>query len=159
MSFHEITTTNFNRLTDEEWEESFLQASTRPDWVNLYLANENGESRGAGATLLTDIQDNENPFTVNKYLTAINFPNPFNPSTIINFRIPANLTNEFTTLAVYNINGEKVKDLVAENLPSGNYMTRWEGKNNSNNPVSSGVYLFRLICGNSSISGKMILLR
>jgi hypothetical protein len=52
MSYYEYTTTKFQRLTDEEWQNTYLSLATRPDWVNSYLANDSGEPRSG-----TDAQD------------------------------------------------------------------------------------------------------
>jgi hypothetical protein len=43
MSYYEYTTTNFQRLTDEEWETTYLLLATRPAWTSSYLVNESGE--------------------------------------------------------------------------------------------------------------------
>jgi hypothetical protein len=43
MSYYEYTTTNFQRLTDEEWETTYLSLATRPAWTSSYLVNESGE--------------------------------------------------------------------------------------------------------------------
>ena len=45
MSYYEYTTTGFQRLTDEEWESTYLSLATRPDWTNSYLADSSGELR------------------------------------------------------------------------------------------------------------------
>lgn len=45
MSYYEYTTTDFQRLTDEEWENTYLQLATRPEWTNLYLADTSGTSK------------------------------------------------------------------------------------------------------------------
>jgi hypothetical protein len=45
MSYYDYTTTGFQRLTDEEWETSYLSQATRPAWTSSYLANEAGEAR------------------------------------------------------------------------------------------------------------------
>jgi len=44
LSYYEYTTTSFQRLTDEEWENTYLSQAKRPAWVSSYLANEAGES-------------------------------------------------------------------------------------------------------------------
>ena len=44
MSYYEYTTTDFQRLTDEEWENTYLSQATRPAWTSSFLANESGES-------------------------------------------------------------------------------------------------------------------
>jgi hypothetical protein len=45
MSYYEYTTTNFKRLTDEEWQSTYLSKASRPEWVSSYLANSKGEQR------------------------------------------------------------------------------------------------------------------
>jgi len=45
MSYYEYTTTDFQRLTDEEWENTYLPQATRPDWTNSYLADSSGQSK------------------------------------------------------------------------------------------------------------------
>ena len=56
MSYYEHISTNFKRLTDEEWLTVYNQEpSFRPDFVNLYLADKGGNSRGEGRTLLTTL--------------------------------------------------------------------------------------------------------
>lgn len=160
MSYYEHTTTNFLRLTDDEWLNTYQTASARPDFVNLYLAGNTGVTRGDGPTLTSvkNADDGTKTLPVN-YLVVRNYPNPFNPSTIISFTIPYNLSGQKTELAVYNIQGELVKQLVNEVLPSGTYYTEWNGKNSSGNSVASGIYLYRLTSGGGSVSGKMNLIK
>ena len=45
MSYYEYTTTNFQRLTDEEWETTYLSQATRPEWTTSFLADESGEPK------------------------------------------------------------------------------------------------------------------
>ncbi|MBI3194610.1 MAG: DUF3160 domain-containing protein, partial [Ignavibacteriae bacterium] len=54
MSYHEYTTTNFQRLTDEEWAATYLSASLRPPFVNLYLADSSGTTVSPGINLTTE---------------------------------------------------------------------------------------------------------
>ena len=160
MSYHEYTTTNFQRLTDQEWEDTYLKTSTRPDWVNIYLADENGQTRGIGAELLTSVKKDDagESLPVN-HLIAKNYPNPFNPSTIITFSIPNNLSNSFTKLEVYDLKGQIIKRLLSRELPAGNYFTKWNGKNEFGKSVASGIYIFNLKVGNKQVSGKMNLIK
>ena len=89
-----------------------------------------------------------------------NYPNPFNPETNIAFSIKE---AGYTTLEVYNMKGQLVKTLVNEVKESGNYTVTWNGTNNSNKSVSSGVYFYKMISeGNSgryTSTKKMILLK
>jgi hypothetical protein len=89
-------------------------------------------------------------------LAVYSFPNPFNPTTNIQYTIPE---CSYVTLEVFDIRGRKIVSLVDRLLKSGRHNTRWEGLNSSNNPVSSGVYFLRLTAGKRTISTKIILLR
>ena len=158
-SFYDYTTLNFLRLTDEEWRDTYLATAIRPDWVNVYLANSNGSYIGEGSTLwLTGVKEDINT-TVKNYLTAQNYPNPFNASTIINFNVPTYKTNANVKLIIYNSNGELIKTLVNDNLPSGNYMAKWDGTNEAGNNVASGVYLYILKVDNLKLSSKMMMVK
>ena len=160
MSYYEYSTLNFLRLNDDEWANTYLQSALRPDWVNIYLADTLGNSRGEGATLITSVEQDGNnlPIPQTEILVS-NYPNPFNPTTIIAFTIPYDLTNSQTVLNIYDIQGELIRTLVNERLSAGNYLSRWDSKNNDGISVSSGVYIYKLEVGHQQVSGKMMLLK
>ena len=83
-----------------------------------------------------------------------NYPNPFNPSTIIAFNLPA---FGVAKLSVYNITGQKVRDLVNGPLSAGSHSIVWDGRDASGQLVSSGVYLTRLSQGSHATAGRMLL--
>jgi len=83
-----------------------------------------------------------------------NYPNPFNPSTMISFGIPEAQT---VRISIYNVLGQKVTELVNEFLPAGNYSVTWNAKDNGGNSVSSGMYFYSLETGATSVVKKMIL--
>jgi hypothetical protein len=80
-----------------------------------------------------------------------NFPNPFNPSTTINYSL-AKAGN--VKLTVYNAIGSKVTTIVNEYKPAGNYSVQFNGSN-----LASGIYLYRLESGNYSTAKKFILMK
>jgi photosystem II stability/assembly factor-like uncharacterized protein len=90
-------------------------------------------------------------------LNIIVYPNPFNPSTIISFSVTQTLS--FVTLSVYNIKGQKIKNLVNEVLTQGSHTVLWDGKNNNGNEVSSGLYLCRLRIGDQVITRKLMMMK
>ncbi|MGD8782242.1 MAG: FlgD immunoglobulin-like domain containing protein [Ignavibacteria bacterium] len=90
---------------------------------------------------------------VNEFALA-NYPNPFNPSTNINFSIPK---AQNVKLLIYNILGEKVKELVNSNMEAGSYTVQWNGDNQSGRKVNSGVYFSVLQTQEKRIVKKMIL--
>ena len=158
-SYYEYRTTNFLRLTDEEWDNTYLQSALRPEWVNIYLADSLGETRGSGPVLITSVEEDENQIIPESQILLNNYPNPFNPYTIISFSIPYDMTNSNVELNIYDITGRLVKTLVNENLPAGNYLTKWEGDNASGRKVSSGVYIYSIRVGDRAVNKKMTLLK
>ncbi len=80
-----------------------------------------------------------------------NYPNPFNPTTTIEYSIPK---NENVNLTVYNLLGQKVKNLVNRNEKAGEYNIKFNASN-----LASGIYYYRLKSGNYVKTKKMILLK
>jgi hypothetical protein len=85
-----------------------------------------------------------------------NFPNPFNPTTIIQYALPK--TSQ-VKIEVYNILGQKVRTLVDETQEPGYKTINWDGKDDGGNEVGSGVYFCRIQAGNFVKSRKMTFLK
>ncbi len=85
-----------------------------------------------------------------------NFPNPFNPTTTVEFSIPEKAD---VKLSVYNVKGQLVKTLVDSKLDAGTQAFTWHGVDNTNKPVSSGVYFYKLEVGSKSEIQKMLMLK
>jgi len=79
------------------------------------------------------------------------FPNPFNPSTNINYEIPK---DGMVTLKVFNILGSEVKTLVSDFKTRGKYRVVFDAKN-----LPSGLYIYELISGNYKVSKKLLLMK
>jgi hypothetical protein len=93
---------------------------------------------------------------VHKLALHQNYPNPFNPSTKISFALPGKV---FVNLSIYDITGRRVKTLVHTPLGEGLKEITWHGIDARGNPVSSGVYFYRLTAGKRTLTKKMILLK
>jgi hypothetical protein len=78
-----------------------------------------------------------------------NFPNPFNPSTIIRFDVPE---KQLVSLKVYNVLGEEVATLVNGEISAGQHSAMFDASN-----TASGAYFYRLIVGHVYGSKKMII--
>ncbi|MCE5251255.1 T9SS type A sorting domain-containing protein [bacterium] len=85
-----------------------------------------------------------------------NFPNPFNASTTIQFTLPS---GGFTRLTVYNVLGQKIRELVAGEMQQGTYSIVWNGKNDYGMTVSNGTYISHLQLGNLSATRRMMLIK
>jgi len=76
-----------------------------------------------------------------------NYPNPFNPSTVISFQLPV---DSEATLGIYNINGQLVKQIASGKYASGKYQVVWDATDDHGMRVASGVYLYVLKAGDPS---------
>lgn len=93
---------------------------------------------------------------VSQKLTAKNYPNPFNPETVISFNMPE---NGFVSLKVYNAKGQLVKTLLNSNLEKGQKSIVWNGTDNNNNQTSSGIYFYKVETAGQSVMNKMVLVK
>ncbi len=85
-----------------------------------------------------------------------NYPNPFNPTTDIEYSIAR--AGQYR-LEVFNILGQRVRELASGYHNVGNFRITWDGRDDAGNRVSSGVYIYRLSGRDVSLSKKMILLK
>jgi len=83
-----------------------------------------------------------------------NFPNPFNPSTTISYALA---TEQYVTVRVFNSNGQLVRTLIDGKQSNGTNLVTWDGRDESNVQVASGVYLLRIDAGAFSETHRMIL--
>lgn len=78
-------------------------------------------------------------------------PNPFNPSTLITFSLPAPSN---ATLAIYSVTGQKVATLLSGPQPAGSRTVRWDASN-----CASGVYFCRLEADGKAVTRKLTLVK
>jgi len=92
----------------------------------------------------------------NKFAVSPNYPNPFNPTTTINYQL-----SEATTvrLTIYNVLGQKIRTLVDQALGSGFHKAIWDGRSDSGLSVVSGTYIYRFEAGSFIDTNKMLLLK
>ena len=96
---------------------------------------------------------NETPKTYN---ISQNYPNPFNPITTMQYELPE---DSFVNVTVYDILGNVVNNLINANQSSGFKSIQWNATNNQGEPVSAGVYLYKIQAGDFVDTKKMILLK
>jgi hypothetical protein len=87
------------------------------------------------------------------------YPNPFNPTAVIEFTIGSEHPSSHITLRVYNITGQLVKTIVDEEKTPGTYTVTWDGRNNSNEEVASGIYFYELKSKNLRETKRMVLIK
>ncbi len=85
------------------------------------------------------------------YSLSSNYPNPFNPSTTIQFAIPEETS---VRLTIFDVQGKEIERLVDRHLPAGYHRVSWHSQN-----APSGLYLYKLEAGEYSNTKHMILLK
>ena len=125
-----------------------------------------GQNLGGELTYMSlDLDFNGLPtFSVDNTIVASianmhqNYPNPFNPSTTIRYSLKEDAEIKIN---VYNVKGQKVKTLINEQVTAGSHTITWNGKNESNTEIASGVYFYEMRIDESDYTSikKMLLLK
>ncbi len=83
-------------------------------------------------------------------------PNPFNPSTTVTYSIAS---GGYVRIAVFNLAGQRVRELENRYRSSGRYVVVWDGRDDMGRQVASGVYLARLTAKEGTVTKRMVLAR
>jgi 2',3'-cyclic-nucleotide 2'-phosphodiesterase (5'-nucleotidase family) len=95
--------------------------------------------------------DSESTVDVVEYQLVGNFPNPFNPTTQIQFALP---TDSHVELGVYTVTGQRIATLVNEVRPAGTHQVTFDATD-----LASGVYIYRIRAGDFMQTSKMTLVK
>ncbi|MFC1898667.1 FlgD immunoglobulin-like domain containing protein [Candidatus Cloacimonadota bacterium] len=135
------------------------EVASCPDIHNFYVTTVNQagmESDPSDIVEYIPVGSQELPIPLITKLGG-NFPNPFNPTTTINFAIAENTS--FTEIAIYNLKGQKVKQLVQDQFTAGQHSVVWDGRDDSGKLTASGLYFYKMNSGKYSETRKMLLLK
>lgn len=106
---------------------------------------------GCATDLGSDGMSESMPFEVFQ-----NYPNPFNPATTISYQLSK---QGFVTIEIFNLLGQKIRMLLDQSQPPGLHEVLWDGHDNNNRAVASGIYLYQIKSDNRIVSKKMILMK
>lgn len=137
--------TLIDTITQNSAEWSIPERPTKEDWVLLVRKTD-----------LTGIDKSASKDIPYKFELAQNSPNPFNPETIIRYQLRK---SSKARLEIYNIVGKLIKVLVNDHQNAGYYTVRWNGRDDFNNSVAGGVYIYILKTKNFIQSRKLVLVR
>lgn len=101
-------------------------------------------------------ESTEEPFVIINKFTLSNYPNPFNSVTAIKYHL---LNTSHVILTIYDQTGKAVKTPINELQSAGWKTSSWNGRNQFNEVVGAGIYIYRLQSGNTIVSRKMQLIR
>jgi hypothetical protein len=135
---------------DSEW------LATSGFWYKLSAVDVHGNESGYVIISPGGVTGDETPAVpATTYLTQ-NFPNPFNPATMIEFGLSE---AGRVSLRIYDTAGRLVRILVDEAREAGRYTEEWDGRDGAGRAVSSGVYFYRVEASTFAETRKMVLLR
>jgi len=132
MLFKLLNNSSSSGFPPELCELAEIQVLGIPHSTNLVTPDNADETNG---------RDLDFASTINKFGLTANYPNPFNPETVIEFDLKE---EAWVTLAIYNIQGQKIKQLLDQKILSGNHQIVWQGDNTVGKNVGSGTYLCQL---------------
>jgi len=135
--------------------------SIRAEKIDYETFTHNGVVISVGETttqhfVLSPLSESDNTIVPQETKLKSNYPNPFNPETTIAFSLA---TAGNVEIEIYNIKGSKVKTLVNEFRGVGNHHIIWDGTDDRNHFVGSGVYFYRLKIGEYISTRKMLLIK
>jgi hypothetical protein len=160
-----------NSVGDTLWTKTF--GGSNYDWGNSiqqtddsgYIITGTTEYRGAPASgdvwlikVAPDITSAEekSQSLINEYQLHQNFPNPFNPSTTIEYDLPK---ANHIRLVIYDLLGRQIRTLIDTQQQAGYFQTTWNGTDEFNLPVVAGVYLCRMEAGEFIKVTKLLLIK
>lgn len=117
-----------------------------------------GESDYYGCILVNIESGDEDISPDLSLVTSINkvFPNPFNPVTTISYDLKK---AETVKISIYNVKGEKVKELLSEDKQPGSYRLVWNGDDALGRALASGTYIIKLSAGDTHCSKRAVLMK
>jgi hypothetical protein len=91
-----------------------------------------------------------------RYKLCRNYPNPFNPTTAIEYAMPR---NSEVVIKIFDLLGREVRTLVTGKHNAGNHQITWNGLDNTGSPVASGVYFYQMTAEGFSETRKLLLIK
>jgi hypothetical protein len=153
--YRDDTLLNTEPLTANEYLDVGPASGTYIYYVTAYYDfEEESEPTNEVTVIVTSAGDTPDvPF-----VTALrgNYPNPFNPETTIKFSLQE---ADQVTVEIYNTRGQRVKTLVNEHREAGEHQLLWNGRDDHNRDVSSGVYFYRMKSGRYTSTKKMLMMK
>ncbi len=145
LSFYEYVSGGFKRHTDQEWEETILSQATRPEFTDIYLADNDGKATLVNYPMLpVGINENHSTPSILSNIKISITPNPVSEKTHIAFRVPDKLSITEVAAEIYALDGTLIYSIHNGTLQSGSYVFDWDATNSNGIKVTSGKYLLNI---------------
>ncbi len=129
----------------------FLEVST-----NQFMDNQIKRYLGASGTSQLSIGDNSKKELPSSFEVYPNFPNPFNPTTQIQYDLPE---DQHVSITIYDVMGRNIRTLMSSNQTAGDHSVRWDARNDMGESISAGMYIYTIQAGEFRSTKKMVLLK
>ena len=150
---HDINTTNISDILEINFEPiNMFNGTSQVELVDIILAGKGGAQVSSSSKAIFDVSY----YAPQKTSLSKNYPNPFNPSTAIDYQISK---KGIVSLIVYDLKGLEIRTLVQEHQKATYYNVIWNGINNSGQSVASGRYLLKMIAPDYTETITMTLLK
>ena len=124
--------------------------------ADVVISSDSWDTKTIRIMLNVTVTDEDENIPIENTALTGNYPNPFNPSTVISYKLAEEREVELT---IYNIKGQAVKTLEHKVCPAGEYHVTWDGKTDSGLSAGSGDYFYKLKAGTYTHTKKMILMK
>jgi hypothetical protein len=161
LYYHPVSHSNGDSLLTESDGEQFFDTHLLENGdyiltVYAYDASGNYAEKSMPVYIFNEIPISDETIIKPKITKLTNYPNPFNPSTVISFD---NTQEQFINLSIFNLKGQLVKTLLDQPVSAGNHRINWDGKNNRNQNTGSGIYFVRLKSEKTTLTHKIIMIK
>ncbi|MFA5498741.1 MAG: choice-of-anchor J domain-containing protein [Candidatus Cloacimonadia bacterium] len=150
---------NTTVLTEDHSSTTYIDSNVpNGNWAySVYAMYTTGQSERVSTEYITILNaDDNNLVTPNITKLIGNYPNPFNPNTQISFSLDK---EGFASIEIFNMKGQKVKTLLQGVTTGGYHTVNWDGKDDLNNEVGSGVFFYKLTTDSYTETKKMIMMK
>ncbi len=125
-------------------------------WLESISANGHSDFFGPREVTVTEDDPGQAPDPQSVTQLLSNYPNPFNPSTEIDYSL---VEAGHVTIEVFNLKGQLIRTLVDQPMTEGTHKVEWLGEDQSGKPVGSGIYLYRMKTDNYISTRKMLMIQ
>ncbi len=141
-------------LSEEELKASPSNCTVRTSTLEKYQAMVNELKHSF--SFYNEEPDHETTPASGNILSLGNFPNPFKIDTRISFTLAS---ASDVTITIYNVKGQRVKQLMKSQIHAGSHTVTWNGMNSNNVESAPGIYFYKIRAGGDSIVKKMFLIK